>query len=198
MTDTQSDQGRTASSGALIGAVIVTFGLGMADLHMPAWCGFALNWSVILGACYVTTVYKRRWYGWLVFWGLAVTCLIAAILGLMGVVSGNRPNGAGLVIGAAIVGAYYWLLCIPRRQAGAPAPRSEVHVFHHVVHHGQSSGPAVVTAAAARAQFPGPVQKVIGGRVAQVITAPHRKISALTTGREEASVVARRQSGEGR
>ena len=68
-----------------------------------------------------------------------------------------------------------------------PAGRSEVHHFHHVIHHGQVPGP--VTATATRAQVPAPARKVIPGRARRAIEAPRKSLAA--TARE--AITSRRQ-----
>ena len=182
MTDTRTDHERVASSGAWAGAALGMLLLMAADLYIPLWCAFALNWTVILGACGAIAVYKARWYGWLCFWGLAVTCLVTGVLKIAGAVDAQPISTAAMIAGGIIAFFYYWLVRMPRRQPEAPAQRREVHVFHHVIHHGQQAPGVTVTAG--RGEIP--AQKVIAGSVMRAIEAPRRKADGLLAAAREA------------
>ena len=177
MTDiqTQTDHDRVVTSGAGLGAMAGIALMCAADSLIPHWCAFVVNWAVILSACGAITVYKRRWYGWLAFWGLAAICLTSAVMALFGV---QRSLLGGAVAGIVITGIYYWLVRMPRLQE-EPAERREVHVFHHVIHHGQEPGWTVTAAAAA------PARKVIPGSVLRAITAPRKAASLISAARSE-------------
>ena len=185
MTDTQSDHDRVVTSGAWLGATAFTLVMCWADAHIPHLLAFALNWAVVLGTCYAMAVYKRRWYGWVAFWGMAAACAVSAILQLAGFMHGLLPM-AGLVMACVICFIWYWLIRMPRwRPAVEAIERREVHVFHHVIHHGQAPGWAATQAArGAAAPVGAPARKVIPGNVVRAIGAPRRTIGLIAAARE--------------
>jgi hypothetical protein len=132
----QTDHDRVINSGAWLGAIAAMGALGWLDMRMPAWCAFLLNWTVVLAACYAMARWKRAWYAWLAFWGMAAVCLAAGILQLAGLM-GGMSSAAVWWVASAVVFIWYWLIRMPRlRAAAAAVERREIHVFHHVIHHG--------------------------------------------------------------
>jgi hypothetical protein len=133
----RTDHGRVVTSGAWIGAAAATAALGWLDMRMPAWCAFLLNWTVVLAVCYGMARWKRAWYAWLAFWGMAAICPVAGILQLAGLM-GGMSSAAVWWVASAMVFVWYWLIRMPRLRGAAEAiERREIHVFHHVIHHGQ-------------------------------------------------------------
>ena len=131
-----SDHGRVVTSGAWMGALAGTSLLGLADMRIPGWCAFLLNWTICLAVCYFMARWKRAWYAWAAFWGMAAVCLLAGILTLAGLMHGQL-SAASWWVACAMVFVWYWLVRIPRLQPAVEAvERREVHVIHHVIHHG--------------------------------------------------------------
>ena len=169
-----SDHDRVLSSGAWLGAMAVMAACGWLDGHMPHACGFALNWAAVLAVCYGMAAWKRAWYAWAAFWAMAATCLVAGVLQLAGAMAGPW-SVACWCVASAMVFIWYWLIRMPRLQPAVQAvERREVHVFHHVIHHGQElRGPvtAQVTGVPARRVIAGTAQAIGPARVRGAITA---------------------------
>lgn len=163
MTSKISDHERVASSGAWLGFGLGVGALGILDTHMPHVCAFLLNWTFVLAACYFIAVWKRAWYAWVAFWGMAVLCPVGGIMELAGALSSQWSIGAWL-LGCAMCFVWYWLIRMPRLQAAVQAvERHEVHVIHHVIHHGQEipGWSAAPVAAPSRKVIPAVAAKVI-------------------------------------
>jgi len=79
-----SDHERVVSSGAWLGFGVGVGTLGWLDGHMPHVCAFLLNWMSVLAVCYFIAVWKRAWYAWVAFWGMAALCPIGGIMELAG------------------------------------------------------------------------------------------------------------------
>jgi hypothetical protein len=177
----KSDHERVVTSGAWLGATLFLLLMCWADAHIPHLFAFALNWAVVLGVCYTMAVYKRRWYGWVAFWGMAAACATSAVLQLAGFMHGLLPT-AGLLMACVICFTWYWLIRMPRWQPAVEAiERREVHVFHHVIHHGQA--PGMVTATTSSGEVADQPQKVIPGSVIRAIEAPRKAASLITAAR---------------
>jgi hypothetical protein len=130
----KDDHGRIVTSGAWFGTLVVSALLSIADLHMPYILGWLLNTTVILGVSYVMARWKRAWYAWLAFWGLAATCLLCAILkAATPWLDGSWSSGTQ-AMAWLLVGCWYWLLRAPRKHPPKLADVTHI-VHHHVLHH---------------------------------------------------------------
>jgi hypothetical protein len=149
-----TDHDRVITSGAWLGAIAGMSALGWSDTRIPHLAGFALNWTVVLAVCYAVACWKRAWYGWVAFWGMAAVCAAAGILQLAGLMTGESSTAVWCVA-VAMVAIWYWLIRMPRLQPAVRAvTRHEIHVFHHVVQELPGWASAEVT---------GPARKVIAG-----------------------------------
>jgi hypothetical protein len=158
-------------SGAWAGAIAGVAALGWLDTYIPHLAAFLLNWTVVLAVCYAMACWKRAWYAWLAFWGMAAACVLCGILQLAGAMAAPW-SGACWVMACVMVTIWYWLVRIPRLQPAAE-PR-EIHVIHHVIHHGQALPWQSAT------EIPGPDVPAVSGPRATVIRAiePARKALA--------------------
>jgi hypothetical protein len=178
----RTDHDRIVTSGAWTGAIVFMLAFGWLDTKMPAWAGFALDWTAILAVCYAMACWKRAWYAWAAFWGMAVTCLLCGALALAGVTS-NQWSAASWVLACVMVSIWYWLIRMPRKHPAvlAALERHEIHVFHHIVHHGpQLPGwtAAEITTETA-APIPAPARKVIAGTAIRAIEPARKARGAL-------------------
>jgi hypothetical protein len=131
-----SDHDRVMSSGALLGTIAGMAGIGWLEIQLPALASWALEWAIILAVCCAMALWKRAWYAWAAFWGMAVLCPLAGILHLAGAMTGQW-SAASWWVACAMVFIWYWLVRMPRLQPAVQAAgRREIHVFHHVIHHG--------------------------------------------------------------
>ena len=103
--------------------------------YLLAW---TVNSSVTIGVSYAMARWKRAWYAWLSFWLIVAVSLANGLLKAATPWLDSPWSGASWVLALVIVWSWYWLVRIPRLQpAAAAVERREVHVFHHVIHHGQ-------------------------------------------------------------
>ena len=177
-TEKVSDHSRVIMSGAWSGAAVGMSAVGWASMHMPHWCGYLMEWAVVLGVCYGLALYKKQWFGWAAFWFMAVLCPLAGILELTGVMAGQWST-ASWVIACLLDTGYYWLIRMPRKRAAADPVRQEIHVFQHIIHHGAALPSAEVYAVTGT-----PPQQQVTAPVRRSITAPAR--AAIETGRKPA------------
>ena len=167
----QTDHDRVVTSGAWTGAILGMALVGWLDMHLPGLLAWALEWAVILGACYAMAAWKRAWYAWAAFWGMAALCPLAGILRLAGALD-SAWSATAWWLACVMVFLWYWLVRIPRLQPAVQAvARTEIHVFHHVIHHGAGLPSADVTqipgwsapsvTASARPAIQGPARKAL-------------------------------------
>jgi hypothetical protein len=131
----RTDHHRVVNSGAWLGFGLGVGMLGWLNGHMPHVCGFLLDWAAVLAVCYVMAAWKRAWYAWAAFWGMAALCVLGGIFQLLGLLTSQWSTGSW-VVGCGMCFAWYWLVRIPRWHP-APAPR-ETHIIHHIIHHGDA------------------------------------------------------------
>jgi len=169
-----SDHGRVIESGAWAGALAGVALLGWAGSHLPHLAAFVLDWTVILAVCYGMAAWKRAWYAWLAWWGMAAACVSCGILQLAGAMSGPWA-GATWVMACVMVFIWYWLVRIPRKHP--VVPDAGTHVYHHVIFHGQELpgwASAEVTGG------PPGTREVIAGTAVREIEPPRTVRAALT------------------
>lgn len=179
MSTTQSEDARVCSSGAHIGLAVVALVLGLIDIHVPQWAASLITWGTFITITYGVAVYKRRWHGWLAFWGLVALAVTAGILQIASV----TPDGGGAAfIPIAVVGIYtvwYALIRMARRRPYAQVAQAVTRIeHHHFVHHAGAAIPQTLTATAGQPAPSAP--KTISGKVVQAIAAPHRKLAAMS------------------
>ncbi len=132
----KTDHERVASSGAWLGFGLGVGLLGWADGHMPHVLGFLLNWSSILAVCYAMATWKRAWYAWIAFYGMAALCVTGGMLQLLGYLTSQWSTGSWIV-GCSMCAVWYWLVRIPRMHP--PKLPDVTHIIHHHVFHGPGS-----------------------------------------------------------
>ena len=158
-----TDHDRIITSGAWTGAIAGIAGMGWLETYLPHLAAFALSWAAVLGVCYAMACWKRAWYAWAAFWGMAATCVLCGILQLAGEMRGPAP-AASWGVACLMVFIWYWLVRMPRLQPAVQAVvRHEIHVFHHVVQELPGWASAEVT---------GPARKVIAGSTIAAIEPP--------------------------
>jgi hypothetical protein len=181
----RTDHDRVVTSGAWIGAIAGISGLGWLDTHIPAWCAFLLNWTVILAVCYGMARWKRAWYAWLALWGMAATCVLCGILQLAGAMD-SQWSAASWWTACLMAFIWYWLIRMPRLHPVAEAiERHEIHVVHHVIHHGQDLPGWTATGIPA-----GAPRKVVAGK-AQAISPARKSLPARVKGAIEGARIRR-------
>jgi len=139
MSEGKSDHVRVATSGAWWGAIIVSGFMAWADPQMPLFCSWPLNTAVILGACWAMAAWKRAWFAWLAFWGMAACCVADGVSAALGL---ERSFSSAMLwlLASAYVTCWYWLVRAPRRHPPEPAQQA-MHVIHHHVIHGGAAAP---------------------------------------------------------
>lgn len=130
----KDDHERIITSGAWFATLAVSSLLAIADAHMIYILGWLLNTTIILGVSYAMAKWKRAWFAWLAFWGLAAICVLCGILKAATPWLNGDWSGGTQAMAWLIVGCWYWLLRAPRLHP--PAPPIEQHVWHHHVVHG--------------------------------------------------------------
>jgi hypothetical protein len=163
----KTDHDRVITSGAWLGFGLGVALLGWLDGHIPHLLGFLLNWTAVLAVCYAMAVWKRAWYAWAAFWGMAVLCVTGGIMQLLGLLTSQWSTGSW-VIGCTMVFVWYWLVRIPRLHP--PAPLQVSHVIHHHVFH--APGAALPAPGDAVTQLPASQQAAVPGRVLRAINPP--------------------------
>jgi hypothetical protein len=168
-----SDHSRVVRSGAWLGAIVFTSAFGWLDTAIPHWLGFLLNWTVVLAVCYAMACWKRAWYAWLAFWGMAAAALLCGSLSLAGVMKGDW-SAASWVMACVIVFIWYWLVRMPRLQPTVQAvARTEIHVFHHVINYPAEPGWRASVADPGRRVIQGSAARAVGPQTVQAaLTAP--------------------------
>jgi len=160
---------QAASAGAMMGSVAGCTVLGVIDAQLPELAAWVINTVAIMAVCWAMAAWKRAWYSWLLFWGMSVVCLSDQIVYWAGAsINRSATSAAGWFVVWAYGICWYWLIRSPRRSLVASP---ELHIFHHVIHHGPGQDPVGSMAASSGPASP---PKTIQGKVMHAIEAPSR------------------------